>query len=498
MSFKSIATQALADAYKFPTEQSTVLHVAENNNVTVNGVNVVTKTPAVGDLLCVTRNTDSSGNLLLDPSKQSIVWIKGDTFTQTFFPKDKIEAVGVVYKVQGRTASVLYREAAQMQYAAANRLFSKSPYMSDGVAHAVDIVSVKGTTTTKIASNVTYQCNSVSAFKDWLKTKLASDDSYSVELYNTTGTIGDSIYVNCRLDGKENKLYIRKTGTTTDQVPLTFKTCAELGLTPRISAITPAYNTLVGNRCNGAAINLYSIDNTKAYINYSTVKNTANRAPSTTITSTIETDTFACSYNVFYNNSYCKLLRETYGDWETYLKSYMLKIPGTKTCKNNTTPLYQANIVADDADRGAEFTSILADVTYTAADGTATTLYPAANWCNSIGANQTELIAGKWYIPSAAELADIFSLVEWTFSSSLLPVYSDILNNLYKKLIMLKFTTYPYLFETTVGLSPRYIWSSSVAHNVDSLTMLVETTGYFEHKNAYNSYYVYPVTTVKF
>lgn len=497
MSFKTISTQALADAYTFPTEQSTVLHVAENNNVTVNGVNVVTKTPAVGDLLCITRNTDSNG-YLLTCDNQSIVWIKGDTYTHTFFPKDKLEAVGVVYKVQGRTASVLYREAAEMQYAAANRLFSNSPYMSDGVAHAVDIVSVKGTKTTKLVSNVTYQCTSVSAFKDWLKTKLATDDSYSVELYSTTGTIGDSIYVNCRLDGAENNLYIRKAGTTTDQVPLTFKTGAELGVAPRSTGVSPIYVTYVGNRCNGANIRLYSIDSVYPYINYSIVKFAANRTPSTTITSTIETDTLPCTEYAFTSNKYCELLRETYGDWETYLKSYMLKIPDKKTCNNNTTPQYQANIVADDADRGAEFTSILAGATYTDLSGTAKPLYPAANWCNSIGVNQTELLAGKWHIPSAAELADIFSLVELSFSSSFVPVYSDILNNMYTKLRMAKFTTFPFFGSTMTSVDARYIWSSSIAQNIDSLTMLVENWGKFENKNAYNSYYVYPVTTVKF
>ena len=89
---------------KFTTDQSTIVQIDDLNMSMRHGVNVIVKTPTVGDILCVTRYKNESGNIL-GPDKQEIVWVKGLTFNGAEFTTE-LDPVGICFAVYGKKAYV--------------------------------------------------------------------------------------------------------------------------------------------------------------------------------------------------------------------------------------------------------------------------------------------------------------------------------------------------------------------------------------------------------
>ena len=65
---------------------------------------------------------------------------------------------------------------------------------------------------------------------------------------------------------------------------------------------------------------------------------------------------------------------------------------------------------------GLSDTLALANVTYTAKDGTTQYKYPAARYCNQIAYNNSDLAQGKWYLPSASELSRFYEQLTYGLS----------------------------------------------------------------------------------
>ena len=72
------------DAQNFPYfgNQSTILFTNESKYIDLNGVNVFVDRPKKGDVLCVTRYKDESGNLL-PADEQKVKWIDGLSINPT-------------------------------------------------------------------------------------------------------------------------------------------------------------------------------------------------------------------------------------------------------------------------------------------------------------------------------------------------------------------------------------------------------------------------------
>ena len=75
MSINKVNTTVEEQSFKFLTNQSSILHTVDTNKITVNGVNVIVDKPKRGDVMCITHYKE--GGILLDASKQKVVWIDG-------------------------------------------------------------------------------------------------------------------------------------------------------------------------------------------------------------------------------------------------------------------------------------------------------------------------------------------------------------------------------------------------------------------------------------
>lgn len=93
------------ESFKFLTNQSSISHIADTNNITVNGVNVFVNKPKKGDIMCVKNG--------------KVVWIDGLSINQDQLSSD-IEPVGICLNVDGNKAMVKYKYAQILKWAAAN------------------------------------------------------------------------------------------------------------------------------------------------------------------------------------------------------------------------------------------------------------------------------------------------------------------------------------------------------------------------------------------
>ena len=119
MAINLVNTIEEAQNFIYLKNQSTILRTNETNDICFNGVNVVVNKPKKGDVMCVTRYTDTSGNLL-SADEQKIVWIDGLSINPAQLSQD-IETVGICVAVNVNKAIVKYKT----DDISANRQFSK-------------------------------------------------------------------------------------------------------------------------------------------------------------------------------------------------------------------------------------------------------------------------------------------------------------------------------------------------------------------------------------
>lgn len=109
MNFNIVDTKDKVTAFNgYSDDNASLLYVKETKDIKTYVKNQIVKTPAKGDVLCITKN--KIGNALAGPDKQQIVWMRGDSIDYTSFPIDVYDPVAVVYKVQGKTAYVVYKD----------------------------------------------------------------------------------------------------------------------------------------------------------------------------------------------------------------------------------------------------------------------------------------------------------------------------------------------------------------------------------------------------
>ena len=421
MTFNKVTTQADAAKFSFLKDQSTVLHTTESNDVNINGVNVITQTPTRGDVLCITRKM--SNGALLGPDQQDIVWIKGLTVNYAEFPDDIYEPVGIVYKVRGRTAYVRYRTEVSRFYSECDRFDISGSAMTDGNKHAVDIIATYNNNTLVKLTNVSFSTTSTKDFAAWLASQFASvsgNTEVSAEYVGPndydgsdyTGTDGRCVVnIRFRTNGVWGDIKIYNTGTT----------ISLLTASRSIARDIPANSSNV--RKSGKNIHWGGCNYNK-FLDYYSVN---GYTPTSNITNVRSFNDNPVKRTDFENNTYCALLRETYGTYENYIaEAEMLKWPiGPRT--DSSMGMY--------AERGAEFTEILSKATYKdPSNGRANTpLYGPAHYCFSeIGANHTSLVPGKWHLPSSAEMFELMQGI--TYGTNAWSSNPDIIHQVMYKL----------------------------------------------------------------
>ena len=103
MAIKSYANKAAYDAAVKPTIESQVSLIETTREIIVDGVNVITTSPAVGDLVFLNESNE-------------ITYVKGGSWIQKAIIPSAWVHVGYVYLRKGRKVGVIDKNAADLKY----------------------------------------------------------------------------------------------------------------------------------------------------------------------------------------------------------------------------------------------------------------------------------------------------------------------------------------------------------------------------------------------
>ena len=413
MAINKANTTTEEQSFKFLINQSSILHTIDTNRVTVNGVNVIVDKPKRGDVMCITRYKENG--VLLDADKQKVIWIDGLSIEPTQLSQE-YEPVGICFAVKGNKALVQYHEEREIAYGAVQRWEIKnSPIMNDGAEHNLNI-TIKGSihpnplilTSVDTASRQAF----VAKLNAWF---LANDPTYSVELVeldtdlpavDTSDTENENGYI--------NRIILNAQGNNGNSFTIEgiYK---ENVFAKSIKDVNTWYYK------NNGSTGSYSGGYCRAvYYDYAQTHNIAPSSPVEDIFG-YSNQTFPVRLVDFTDNPYCQILRDNFANYDEYFDSMMVKYP----CS--------AGGAIKESPSGKDNTYKLANCTYLDnTTGNQEILYPAANWASSISLNAPKLGKGNWWLPSAAEMAQMMRDV--TYGTSFWETEPDIINRVISKL----------------------------------------------------------------
>lgn len=479
MSINKVNTTVEEQSFKFLTNQSSILHTVETNNITVNGVNVIVDKPKRGDIMCITHYKE--GGILLDADKQKVVWIDGLSINPKQLSQE-YEPVGICLVVKGNKAIVRYREEKGIRWSAGERWeLPNSSIMNDGAEHTLKITlnGVENPTSLVLTSADT---TSRKAFVDKLNAWfLANDKNYSAELVElntdlpavdtTDDKDGDSyrnrVIVNARFtESNWNTINIEGIGAGTRAIG------------KHIKAVNWYYknNGFTSNNTGGCC--------RAKYYDYIQGNQKVPTGPMTSINSVPDTSAPWPLYAMpakkadFDSDSNCQLLRDNFANYDEYLESWMAKFP----CGAGGT--------ITEFPSGKENTYNLANCTFLDnAKGEQSPLYLAANWAASISLNAPKLGKGNWWLPSSAEITEIMRDI--TYNTSFWTTKPDIINRVLAKLTSISNSGWSMLSAST------YRWTSS-RYDQSSAYHYYGSNGVLNYFNFYVGITVAPITLYEF
>lgn len=425
MAFNIVQTQQEADNFTYKENQSTVLYTINTKGINIHGCNVVTKTPIVGDVLCITQryeqNSDNNGWTLLPPESQDIVWVKGDTINMNVWPIETIggigrramEPVGICYKVRNRKAYVVYAYPKDLaSYGNGTSGLSKSYRFKVGITNvpSSDVeVTISGLTSGNISVTVTGATNLLDFCRN---VQLALAELEGVfGSYATCQYIGPHEYDPLDEDGfyegddgimvlninpqyadnDETSMYVGE-----DAVSLTPWSGQDVCLN-----VLKIPNSWYCYKNNGTLFYLdegyiNSANNLDAFCDY--VKDNGRNLTRPVTNPLDERDVLPVNEDAF-NSNYGKVYKDAYGSYKKYVESCMTKLYG--------------GLLGVTINRGHMYTQMLAKAKYTFTIVGHTVidyLYPAAYVANEkVSVNCLGLEAGNWWVPSVGELAELFN-----------------------------------------------------------------------------------------
>jgi hypothetical protein len=418
--------------YKFPETYSSILQETKTNDIIINGVNVITKTPSVGDVLCITRNK-TSNNTLAGPESQNIVWVKGSTFNFDSFRGDLYEPVGIVYNVIGRIAYVAYRTYGSRAYADVkiykleipDDLISNEPdegfsitltyKKNDTIVNVLDqkIISSKtskGEYTKKQFIKNLDEALYGTDFWTW-SVQYINDTCFLYVPWDYTNINIDSIA--CK-DGKIRNISIR----LNQYVDMPSDTQLQWNIC-KIRSQANVDSGFGGGVYLDRVIEYYENDPLHG-------GGGASELPSDFIYNIYGTPgttgalpVMPVCRELFNDVDKCGLLQDTFGTYENYIKEVeMVEWPHHNV---------DSDAIGYSFNKGKELTNILirgysdgypkGEATYVYRFGNSTLLPPgntkaifqAADYCNSISINHTKLVEGNWFMPT---MSDIYMMVK--------------------------------------------------------------------------------------
>ena len=443
MSINKVNTTVEEQSFKFLTNQSSILHTVDTNKITVNGVNVIVDKPKRGDVMCITHYKE--GGILLDASKQKVVWIDGLSINPKQLSQE-YEPVGICLVVKGNKAIVRYREERGFRWSAGERWeLPNSSIMNDGAEHTLKITlnGVENPTSLVLTSADTASRKAfVNKLNAWF---LANDKNYSAELVelNTDLPAVDTT------DDKDGDSYRNRVIVNARFTKDAWNTINIEGIgagTRAIGKHIKSVNWYYKN--NGFTTNYYAGCCRAKYYDYINANQVAPTGPMTSINSvpnssaTWPLSVLPAKKADFDSDSNCQLLRDNFANYDEYLESWMTKFP----CGAGGT--------ITEFPSGKENTYNLANCTFLDnAKGEQSPLYLAANWAASISLNAPKLGKGNWWLPSSAEIVQM--MADITYGTSFWAANPDIINRVLAKLTSISNSGWSMLSAST------FRWTSS-------------------------------------
>lgn len=379
------------ESFKFLTNQSSISHIADTNNITVNGVNVFVNKPKKGDIMCVKNG--------------KVVWIDGLSINQDQLSSD-IETVGICLKVDGNKAMVKYKYELGYIWAKANSyvLSNDIANLFNGVSHTLTIALNGGA-----GNDFTFTTNSYEDFNTKLNNFLkGKNNAYSSILVNNQIIINCTAFTSLTITDKTTGTKYNLTGNTAGAIDENRECYRNNGFTCEI----PGYKYYAGC-CRARYYDFVCFNKEYPWPD----------AEMTNINTVPGIDIYAAHPNDFddlYGDGYCKILKDTFASYDEYFDSMMVKYPCGK-----------GGVIAQ-FPSGKENTYKLADYTFiNNVTGEESPLYPAINYAASINVNTPKLGKGNWWLPSVAEMVQM--MYDVTYGTSFWETNPDIVNHVIDK-----------------------------------------------------------------
>lgn len=339
------------EAYTPSTDQSDVMHVKSTNEIHPHGVNVVTDSPDVGDLLYLDGNNEK-------------VWIKGEsdenTINKSLIPSDWT-LVGAVFRREGKQVRIVnkdYEDHVQSQI---------SPFQITEITSTDVTISLWGNDAKQHDVKVTLSAAEISAataqeINDAVVAAQIDDQDWWAWLADD----GQSIYVQCDRISVWQQYQCRMVGGRILSViqesdyPASYYVWLKNGRRTQTQGVLS----------QSVALNWWA---------------TRGRTPTTDEDEMKDND--PVNRDSFENSDYCKTIREKYGTYESYLWDGLgVAYPQ----KYGTFGLTDAKTTCN-----AHW-----DIMVKLKDGTVIPKYEAIHYAHSISYPNADLGEGAFYVPS--------------------------------------------------------------------------------------------------
>ena len=419
MAILKFDNKAAYDAAAKSTAESTVALIKDGEGIKYNGVNVIVDIPEIGDILFLDANNAKH-------------YLKHDTYVAASFPVG-CTFVGVVFDIQGNTAKILNKKTTTQKWGDVFQ-WKVTGWTLDSADHACAVTLYKNTAVGTFTYNATTLADCATQLNTWLA---ANASNYTCYMQGTDVILQWNAYAD---------------------YPYTH-VIAGLTLTPtmgdEVSNTSTECTLKTKRRTSWGGVNL------SRFIEYYSVSGTV---PASNIT--VSSDTIVNKVS-FETSDYCVDLRAKWSTYNNYCKDRMAIF------------LYPRGVMSFSS--GLSDTLALANVTYTAKDGTTQYKYPAARYCNQIAYNNSDLAQGKWYLPSASELSRFYEQLTYGLSGITIG-NADVINRSLNA-----------IGGTLQGVASNR-WSSS--RGSSSYAWYCSSTGHVSYYVIYYGYFYYWFVTV--
>ena len=359
MAIKSYNSKADYTAAVKPTTESQVSMIETTREIIVDGVNVVTTQPTVGDVV-----------FLDDQNK--VIYVKGGAWIQKANIPAAWTHVGYVYFRKGKQVGVIHKDGADQKWLDVSQ-FAWTDVVLDGAEHSKTIGLRFGIPNWDTTTSITFTYTATT-LAEAAAACTAAIEAKLTELGAPATTIAEWW---AYADEANSRVIVQRDACTDRR----FYNCS--GLTHITWGDMPE-NSNAGFRASGLASDQRIMNDARGAAYYGTNGATPSADILLNAAGTIVTKA------AFESSSYCQLLRDTYGTYQEYIhREYRLQYP--------------QKLGVFSMPSGKELTAKYGPMTAPIKAGSTKYKYPALYYGYNKSFGVDDLDFGDWYLPGVAE-----------------------------------------------------------------------------------------------